>query len=128
MSRDAWGNYVVDPTLNLHQVAVVPGGISGNLSGSGSPEGVTTASPGTGYVNTATGDFYVKQTGTGNTGWVLVTGGIGASNQFFITGDPNGAQTATRPAIAYDNGGRFWEKTGAGSNNTGWEQLIGPPL
>lgn len=40
-------------------------------SGSGSPEGAVTGSPGKTYVNTANNDFYVKVTGTGKTGWVL---------------------------------------------------------
>lgn len=38
--------------------------------GSGSPEGVVTAAPGSRYTDTATGDSYSKRTGTGNTGWV----------------------------------------------------------
>ena len=43
--------------------------------GSGSPEGVVTAPPGSLYLNTAGGSgttFYVKRTGTGNTGWFAV--------------------------------------------------------
>ena len=42
-------------------------------SGSGSPEGVLTASPGAIYINTDGGtktSMYVKESGTGNTGWV----------------------------------------------------------
>ncbi|MEN3369932.1 MAG: hypothetical protein V7609_2075 [Verrucomicrobiota bacterium] len=42
-------------------------------SGSGSPNGVVTAPPGSTYTNTAGGavvTFYVKESGTGNTGWV----------------------------------------------------------
>lgn len=43
----------------------------GNFSGSGSPEGVVTASPGAFYVDTdAPGTSYFKASGTGNTGWV----------------------------------------------------------
>lgn len=124
MAVDAFGNYQADLTVNLHQVAVISGG-SGNATGTGSPEGVVSASPGAGYLDTATGNFYVKQTGTGSTGWAIIAS---ANELSFVSGDPNGQITATRPAIAYDNAGRFWEKTGAGSTNTGWEQLIGPPL
>lgn len=43
-----------------------------NKSGTGSPEGVVEATPGTTYVDTNGGvgtTFYVKETGTGNTGW-----------------------------------------------------------
>ena len=42
-------------------------------TGSGSPEGVVTAAPGSMYTNTAGGagaTLYVKESGTGNTGWV----------------------------------------------------------
>ena len=45
------------------------------LEGVGSPEGVITASPTRQYMDTtgATGSIlYIKQTGTDNTGWVLV--------------------------------------------------------
>lgn len=42
-------------------------------SGAGSPEGVVTANPGSHYMRTDGGagtSFYVKESGTGNTGWV----------------------------------------------------------
>ena len=39
------------------------------LTGTGSPEGVKTADPGTTYLDTSTNGFWVKATGTGNTGW-----------------------------------------------------------
>lgn len=41
-------------------------------TGSISPEGVTTASPGAGYFDTALNKFYLKASGSGNTGWVLI--------------------------------------------------------
>lgn len=37
--------------------------------GTGSPEGVVTANPGSFYVDSLTGDKYAKRTGVGNTGW-----------------------------------------------------------
>lgn len=43
------------------------------MVGTGSPEGVVTASPGTLYLNQSGGSgttLYVKEGGTGNTGWV----------------------------------------------------------
>jgi hypothetical protein len=46
---------------------------SGISAGSGSPEGSKTASPGSIYMNASGGagtSFYVKESGTGNTGWV----------------------------------------------------------
>lgn len=46
------------------------GGGTGNLSGHGSPEGVVTADPGIIYVDIDAPAIYIKQTGTGNTGWV----------------------------------------------------------
>jgi hypothetical protein len=43
----------------------------GMLSGSGSPEGVVTADPDTWYRDTdGDGALWIKETGTGNTGWV----------------------------------------------------------
>jgi hypothetical protein len=42
---------------------------TGGLAGIGSPEGVVTASPGTTYLDTSTNGFWVKNNGTGNTGW-----------------------------------------------------------
>ena len=39
-------------------------------SGIGSPEGVVSRAPGANYRDTATGNQWVKDTGTGNTGWV----------------------------------------------------------
>ena len=46
--------------------------ISRILSGAGSPEGVITANVGDLYCRTDVGELYVKQTGTGNTGWKAV--------------------------------------------------------
>lgn len=39
------------------------------LNGSGSPEGVVTASPGASYLDTTNHQVYWKNSGTGNTGW-----------------------------------------------------------
>lgn len=50
------------------------GGGSGGLSGVGSPQGSVAASPGTTYVDTATANFWVKQSGSGNTGWTELVG------------------------------------------------------
>jgi len=47
------------------------GGGGSGLAGSGAPEGVVTAPPGTTYLDTDTDFFYVKATGTGNTGWII---------------------------------------------------------
>lgn len=45
---------------------------TGTFSGTGSPEGVVTASPGSTYLQTESGSFWMKQTGTGNTGWLEI--------------------------------------------------------
>lgn len=46
------------------------------------------------------------------------------SSVFYYNGDPNNVITATRPAICYAADGAIWLKTGAGTTNTGWEQLV----
>jgi hypothetical protein len=46
------------------------GGGGSGLYGSGSPAGAVSASPGTTYIDTSTGNFWVKQTGTGSSGWL----------------------------------------------------------
>lgn len=46
--------------------------IGGTVSGSGDPEGVTTATVGTLYRDTTNGYIYEKKSGSGNTGWVGV--------------------------------------------------------
>jgi len=53
------------------------GGGGAGFSGSGSPEGVVTASVGATYVqtNTTPASFWVKHTGSGNTGWDLLVEG-----------------------------------------------------
>lgn len=58
--------------LKLVDLGVGTGSGGGTgLSGAGSPEGVTTASPGTTYLNTADNSFWAKATGSGtNTGWI----------------------------------------------------------
>ena len=75
------------------------------LSGSGSPEGVLTARQCALYVRTDGGtstSLYVKETGTGNTGWVAY-GGAG------VGGTPAGSDTQ----IQYNNGGAFGGAAGA---------------
>lgn len=41
--------------------------------GAGNPEGVVTANAGSLYLNSSGGPPYYKNTGTGNTGWILLT-------------------------------------------------------
>jgi hypothetical protein len=44
------------------------------IVGVGSPEGVQTATAGTSYLDSSTGAYWYKQTGSGNTGWTQITG------------------------------------------------------
>jgi hypothetical protein len=49
------------------------GTVRGIYGGAGAPEGVVTASPGSMYLNQSGGGgttLYIKESGTGNTGWV----------------------------------------------------------
>jgi len=59
-------------------IADLTGGVTltgtGGTTGSGSPEGVVTAEPGASYLDTTTNSFWVKRTGSGNTGWQQLLG------------------------------------------------------
>lgn len=125
MAQDAFGNYYPGFTVVFNANPVSNGGGSA-ATGFGTPENAVAGGLGDSYVDLDNGNFYVKTTGSGTNGWVLVSGGVAELS--WVSGDPNGQINATLPAIAYDNAGRLWEKTGAGTNDTGWEQLIGPPL
>lgn len=65
-------------------------GLSGStltfLTGSGSPEGVTTAPVNSQYYDYATGHRYRKNSGSGNTGWVLEAGTVTSVALTFPTG------------------------------------------
>ena len=51
------------------------GGTGGaGIVGVGSPEGVVTAAPGTNYTDSSTGNYWVKLSGVGNTGWIELIG------------------------------------------------------
>jgi len=50
--------------------------------------------------------------------------GGGVTQVFFGVGDPNGVQSAIKPAIFYTALGALWYKTGDGYNDTGWELSI----
>lgn len=59
------------------------GGGGSGLSGTGSPEGVVTATPGTEYIDTAATNGavkWIKATGSGNTGWKVAYGDTGWRN------------------------------------------------
>lgn len=75
-------------TKRMLLVKIVLAEGASSLSGAGSPENVVAAPPGATYVNTANGDLWVKQTGTGNTGWVLVVAGAGVQYIYSGAGAP----------------------------------------
>lgn len=56
-------------TKIVELIASGSGSGGGGLSGSGSPEGVETAEPGTTYWDATNNVFYVKDSGSGTTGW-----------------------------------------------------------
>jgi hypothetical protein len=71
---DPSGDVPPDPTVNQgYDIGLCDNcdGSSGGagLSGSGSPEGVITADPGVTYWDATNKVWYVKDTGTGSTGW-----------------------------------------------------------
>lgn len=62
-------NPIVTTAVLQTMIASVTGAATGTLAGSGSPEGVLTGIVGNTYYDTTNDDFYVKKTGSGNTGW-----------------------------------------------------------
>ncbi len=52
---------------------------------------------------------------------------IAAQTFYTEAADPNGVITATRPALCYAGNNTLWKKTGPGTNDTGWEPIIGQP-
>lgn len=67
-------------------------------SGNGSPEGALAAKEGSIYLNQAGGSgvgIYVKETGSGNTGWVAASGGFWGP----VVGDPTAIETLFRVGI-----------------------------
>jgi hypothetical protein len=70
VGKDQFQNYVADFTTDTPSVAAVGGG--GIVLGAGSPEGAVVASPGREYMNSTTGELWLKHTGDGNTGWRLI--------------------------------------------------------
>lgn len=120
-----YGNFLTSPGPQP-PVSTPTTNAQGNLTGSGSPEGVITALPGAGYVDTDTGDLYVKQVGTGNTGWAAVSsGGVSVVYNSSGNGTPEGVVTGAPGRTYWDalNSVFYVKKTGSG--NTGWQNLVG---
>lgn len=73
------------------------GVIAKGYEGDGTPEGTVTAPVGSVYADTTNGVLYVKNTGTGNTGWVLIEAGAASGVSSF-----NGRTGAVVPVTADD--------------------------
>jgi len=66
----------------------------------GTPEGVVTANPSSWCCDSTNGDIYIKKTGSGNTGWVIIaTGSSDISIRPYIVGPTNSDFTQIGPAI-----------------------------
>jgi Right handed beta helix region len=68
-----YNNYVIEQSGTIGQYvkrSTLYNGISEYI-GSGTPEAIITANVGSKYTDITSGKLYVKETGTGNTGWVM---------------------------------------------------------
>lgn len=91
--------------------------------GSGSPEGILTAAEDNFYWDETADALYIKETGSGNTGWIAAGGG-GVDEVIQGVGSPEGVVTADPATIYWDttNNALYWKETGTG--NTGWYQIL----
>lgn len=94
------------------------------LRGSGSPEGVVTADVTGGatyfYWDYTNDILYSKDSGAGNTGWVVVSSGGGGSVPLFGSGSPEGVTTSTVGTHYWDTTNKVDYVKDSGSGNTGW--------
>ena len=101
------------PTVRFYITAI---GIISDFQGTGSPEGVITAEPSSTFRRYDDGSLWIKATGSGNTGWFMVTIPHG-------TGDPEGVVTAPPGTLYLRTAGLIgqvlYEKV-SGTGNTGW--------
>lgn len=72
---DANGLNVFAPRLAAPKISFNPFGFTGAeiRNGTGTPEGSVSADPGSLYLDNGGGPPYYKNTGTGNTGWILMS-------------------------------------------------------
>lgn len=122
MAQDSYGQYYPDfshPAIPL-----------GQASGSGSPEGVVSGTPGKFYWDATGNNLYVKDTGNGTkTGWVLFSGsgggGGGATAPVSGSGSPEGVVTADPGTPYWDATNKKWYVKDTGTGNTGWAIQVG---
>ena len=100
------------------------------LSGAGSPEGVVTAPVGSVYSNiagTPGSTVYFKESGAGNTGWLLLPGG--SAQWTSGTGLPEGVVVGSIGDMFTQTnsvgGPVLWIKQSGVATNTGWSALVG---
>jgi hypothetical protein len=92
--------------------------------GSGSPEGVLSAAENSLYWDETADALYIKETGSGNTGWIAAGGGSSVDEVVQGSGSPEGVVTAEPATVYWDttNNSLYWKETGSG--NTGWYQVL----
>lgn len=103
---NAWGTILNDYLLVSH---AADGTLLDIRSGTGSPEGVVTAGVGTLYKRTDGGygsTLYIKESGSGNTGWVAY------SSQFLS----QNSQTGTSYTLVAADSGKVVEMNNAAAN------------
>lgn len=90
------GSNVISTNANEISFSSVTG--VGIFSGTGSPEGVVTASPGSMYLDRTAGWQWVKLSGTGNTGWNRIAETIA------VAGEANSTTSGTILSLGASNG------------------------
>ena len=74
LTTGAVAGYVLTSDASGFGTWQAPAAGGAGLAASGSPEAAQTATPGTTYLNTTDETFWVKKTGSGNTGWIQLIG------------------------------------------------------
>lgn len=88
--------YFIPPTGNRAGAVALEGGAT-IQAGDGSPEGAVVGSPGSSFHDNANGKAYLKQTGTGDTGWseLATTASVAAASPQVKVKDADTARTST---------------------------------
>jgi len=96
--------YSVSLGSDVYNMYVSLGGVEEILSGDGSPEGVLKAGVGAVYSDTTNGSVYVKESGTGDTGWAVVLTNADKSSLGDITAGDITADSLTADYVTYTPG------------------------